>query len=61
MRTATKIDNPCATNSKKKLLLILDFQDLAISAGLPPVKIRYFEKFRFFNILIEKNEKSLKS
>ena len=26
-------------------------------AGLPPVKIRYFEKFQFFNILIEKNGK----
>ena len=31
------------------------------SADLPPVKIRYFEKFQFFNILIEKNEKIFKS
>jgi len=37
------------------------FQAVHRSAGLPPVKIRYFEKFQFFNILIEKNEKSLKS
>ena len=40
-----------------KMLVHFYFYALCNSAGFPPVKIRYFEKFQFFNILIEKNEK----